>query len=271
MSVRERDPLTGSQHHRPRVERHHRAQHPRAAGDLVVHRHHPRLGADLWILMPSWPLVDTYTGGSSAIDQKEQVDETDRRGAGSSAPAGRTRSRRCPIDEIRADPGADAGGGRDGAGALRRQLRGLPRRGRRRRTGLPEPRRRRLALGRRPRRHHGDPARRHQRHASRDAVSQMLAFGRDGILTGDEIRTVVAYVQSLSRRPTPPEDGARGRGASSSPTTARAAMARTAAAVHRARRAEPATASGSTAATRRPSTGRSTTAGRAGCRRGRAA
>ena len=36
-------------------------------------------------------------------------------------------------------------------------------------------------------------------------VSEMLAFGRDGILSGEEIRTVVAYVQSLSggarRRP----------------------------------------------------------------------
>ena len=38
----------------------------------------------------------------------------------------------------------------------------------------------------------------------------MLAFGRDGLLTRDEIRTVVDYVQSLSGAPIPPDRLAAG-------------------------------------------------------------
>ena len=42
-------------------------------------------------------------------------------------------------------------------------------------------------------------------------VSEMLAFGRAGILSGEEIRTVVAYVQSLSGGGSaPPETVAAG-------------------------------------------------------------
>ena len=60
--------------------------------------------------------------------------------------------------------------------------------------------------------------------------AQMLAFGRDGMISRDEVRTVVDYVQSLSGADGAARDGSPRRARSSSPRTAPRATARTAAA-----------------------------------------
>ena len=120
-------PADRSPDDRPRVERHHRAQHPGAAGGLVAIGVTHVWALVVWILMPAWPLLWTYTRGILGIDQKERGRGADRRGATSRAPTGRTAIAAMPSDEIRADPALMARGGPDGAGALRRQLRRLPR------------------------------------------------------------------------------------------------------------------------------------------------
>ena len=146
MSVRERDPLTGhsTTGHEWNGITELNTRVPRAIWIAIIVTHVWALV--VWILMPAWPLVWTYTGGLLGIDQKEAIEETMREAqaerAGWAEPIAAM--------SVGRDPGgsrADAGGGRHGAGAVRRQLRALPRAGRRRRTGLPEPRRRRPGSG----------------------------------------------------------------------------------------------------------------------------
>ena len=164
--------------HRSRVERHHRAQHAGAAGGLVGDRHHPRLGA-----RHVDPAADLAARDHLHQGPARHRPARARRGGargGRALPRAmgdalrRRRPRRYPPGR-----GADADRVRRGAGALGRQLRGVPRPRGRRRPRLPEPRRRRLALGRRRRGGARDAARRHQRHPSRDAHLRDAGLRRD--------------------------------------------------------------------------------------------
>ena len=269
MSVKERDPLTGHQTtgHEWNGITELNTRVPPAVWWFIVVTHVWAL--IVWILMPSWPLIWTYTGGFSASTSRSRSRSRCARRARRARP-GPTHRRELPIAEIRADPELMARGERDRARALRRQLRRLPRRERRRRPGLPEPRRRRLALGRRRRHDPGDAARRHQRRSTpRPGSRRCWPSAATGSSTRDEIRTVAAYVQSLSgsRRAARTTLAARRRALRR--RTAPPATARTAAAAPSSARPTSPTRSGSTAATTRASSTRSTTAGRAGCRRGR--
>ena len=96
-------------------------------------------------------------------------------------------------------------------------------------------------------------------------VSEMLAFGRDGILSGEEVRTVVAYVQSLSGGGSaPPETVAAGAELFAANCVACHGEDGSGSTELGAPNLGPGT--GATAATRRPSTGPCTTAGADGCR-----
>ena len=204
MSVRERDPLTGHQTtgHEWNGITELNTRVPRAVWFFIIVTHVWAL--IVWILLPTWPLVFTYTKGLLGIDQREHVEEEV-----AEARAARTawadRIAAAPVDEIRADAALMQVVQRDRAGALRRQLRRLPRHGRAEAgrasrasstaTGsgaaIPTPIMETIRVGINA----AHPETR---------VSQMLAFGRDGILSRDEVRTVVEYVQSLSggrRRP----------------------------------------------------------------------
>ncbi len=151
MSVEERDPLTGHQTtgHEWNGITELNTRVPRAVWWAIGITHVWALV--MWILLPTWPLVTTYTKGLLGIDQRELVAGRARGGRALPRAMGgalrRRRPRRHPPGR-----GPDADRVRRGAGALGRQLRGVPRPRGRRRPRLPEPRRRRLALGRRRRR-----------------------------------------------------------------------------------------------------------------------
>ena len=211
MSVRERDPLTGHQTtgHEWNGITELNTRVPRAVWLFIIVTHVWAL--IVWILLPTWPLVVHLHQGPArhrpARDRRRR--SSPRRSAARAAWADRIAAE--PVEAIRDDAALMAVVQPDGAGALRRQLRGLPRDGRAGQAGLPEPRRRRLALGRGSRHDHGDASASASTPTHPETrVAQMLAFGRDGILSRDEVRSVVAYVQSLSGRRGPPRRGAAG-------------------------------------------------------------
>jgi cytochrome c oxidase cbb3-type subunit 3 len=197
MSVRERDPLTGHQTtgHEWNGITELNTRVPRAVWFFIIVTHIYALIA--WILLPTWPLVGTYTRGLLGIDQREDVAEALAEAQAARA-AWAERIAAEPPEAVLADPalmavvretgpalfgdncapchGADALGGPGfpnlldddwiWGGDYDTLMETL-------RVGInadhPETR-----------------------------VSQMLAFGRDGMLSRDDIRTVAAYVQSLS-------------------------------------------------------------------------
>ena len=211
MSVKERDPLTGHQTtgHEWNGIKELNTRVPRAVWWFIGITHVWALL--LWILLPAWPLVTTYTKGILGLDQQERVEEEVRelrlaRSQWTSEVAAR------PVPEIRDDPqlmaivnetapllyaencsgchGTDARGnlgfpsltdaawlwGGD-ADAIMETLR----------VGINAP----------------HPETR---------VSQMMAFGRDGLLTRDEIRVLADYVMSLSGAEADPVRVAAGAG-----------------------------------------------------------
>ena len=209
MSVRERDPLTGHETtgHEWNGITELNTRVPRAVWWAIGITHVWAL--IYWILMPSWPLITTYTKGLLGVDQQERVDEQ----LVEAQPArrhGRARSRGCRSTDPRR-PGTDAGGDRDRAGALRRQLRCLPRRERRRRSGFPEPRSTTTGFGAATRTRSSRPCASGSMPPTPKPGAQMLAFGRDGMLTRNQVRTVVAYVRSLSGAEAPEEGAQPGR------------------------------------------------------------
>lgn len=150
-----------------------------------------------WLLMPAWPLGWTYTRGLLGIDQREVVERQVEQAAAARA-AWTDRVAALGFDEIAADD------------TLMRDVRetghtlfadncavchgvngtGGP--------GFPDLTAGAWLWG-------GDPAtiaetiRVGINSTNEDTrVSQMMAFGRDGILTSDQVRNVVAYVRSLS-------------------------------------------------------------------------
>jgi cytochrome c oxidase cbb3-type subunit 3 len=197
MSVEERDPLTG---HRTTGHEWNgitelNTRVPRAVWFFIIVTHIYALIA--WILLPTWPLFTTYTRGLLGIDQRNLVEEALTEAQAARA-AWTERIAAQPPEAILADPalmahvrqtapalfgdncapchGTDAAGGPgfpnlvDGdwiwGGDYDTLMETV-------RVGInadhPETR-----------------------------VSQMLAFGRDGMLSRPEIREVAAYVRSLS-------------------------------------------------------------------------
>lgn len=197
MSVKERDPLTGYETtgHEWNGITELNTRVPRAIWWFIGITHVWALL--MWVLLPTWPLVTTYTKGILGVDQRELV-------AGEIETGERYREHWTmrlegdSLDDIRGDEGlmqivagaAPALWGDNCAVCHGTNGTGGP--------GFPS-----LV----------DPA--WLWGGSDDAVletirvginsnhpdtrySEMLAFGEDGILTRDQIRTVVAYVQSLS-------------------------------------------------------------------------
>jgi len=197
MSVRERDPLTGHETtgHEWNGITELNTRVPRTVWWAIGITHVWAL--IYWILMPSWPLVTTFYGGLLGANQQERVDEQL-----VEAQAARgdwaTAMERMSIDEIRADPAlmrvvvetAPALFGDNCAACHGENAAGGP--------GFPslidddwlwggeaDTILETLRVGI------------NSTHAE-TRVSQMLAFGRDGMLTRNEVRTVGAYVRSLS-------------------------------------------------------------------------
>lgn len=197
MSVRERDPLTG-----------HETTGHEWDGITELNTRVPRViwwavgithvwALIMWILLPTWPLINTYTKGILGIDQRDRV-EAEVRELRLARADWVDAIEALGFDEIRADPnlmdivsktgpvlfadncsgchGAEAQGGPGfpsltdldwlWGGEDETLMETL-------RVGINAP----------------HPETR---------VAQMMAFGRDGILTREEIRTVVDYVMSLS-------------------------------------------------------------------------
>lgn len=151
-----------------------------------------------WVLMPAWPLGKTYTRGLLGMDQKELV--TKRVGEAAEARSHwTTQIAALDYDRIRADPtlmsfvredghrlfgdncaachGMDAAGNKGYPNLVDKDwLWG----------GSPEALAHTIAVG------INSPA------SSETRVSQMLAFGRDGILDSDAIMAAADYVKTLS-------------------------------------------------------------------------
>ncbi|WP_324751715.1 cytochrome-c oxidase, cbb3-type subunit III [Roseovarius sp. Pro17] len=197
MSVKERDPLTGHQTtgHEWNGITELNTRVPRVIWFFIIVTHVWALV--VWILLPTWPLLTTYTKGILGLDQRQEVEE--KVVAANMARADWADSiATMPVSEILDDPellarangtahqifgdncagchGADAAGGPgfpsliDDAwlwggdpDAIMETLR----------VGINAPH-------------------------SETRYGQMLAFGRDGILERADVRAVVGYVKSLS-------------------------------------------------------------------------
>ncbi len=197
MSVKERDPLTGHQTtgHEWNGITELNTRVPRAVWWAIGITHVWALL--IWLLYPTWPLFFTYTKGLLGVDQQEQVEENVRELRLARADWVDA-IERLSFDEIRADSNlmnivaktgpvlfADNCSGCHGAKAQ-----GGP--------GFPtlsdldwlwggedETIMETLRVG-------------INAPHPETRVSQMMSFGRDGILTREEIRTVIDYVMSLS-------------------------------------------------------------------------
>lgn len=197
MSVKERDPLTGhlTTGHEWNGIKELNTRVPRVVWFFIIVTH--VWAVIIWILLPAWPLVTTYTGGLLGLDQREEVEED-------IAAANRARADvigridATSVGEIRADAdlmryvsetahalygdncavchGAKAAGG-PGFPSLvdKAWLWG----------GAPDEIMETLRVGINSQ--HPDTR-----------TGQMLAFGREGMLEREQIHTLVDYVQSLS-------------------------------------------------------------------------
>jgi cytochrome c oxidase cbb3-type subunit III len=197
MSVKDRDPLTGHQttgHEWDGITELN-TRVPRAVWFFIIVTHVWALV--VWLLVPSWPLLTTYTKGLLGIDQREQVEQSVI-AAELSRQDWSTRIETLPVAEILNDPvllarvegtahqlfGDNCASchGRDAAGA----------------PGFPDLIDNEWIWG-------GDidtimETLRVGINATHPDTrwSQMLAFGRDGILPREDIHIVADYVQSLS-------------------------------------------------------------------------
>ena len=209
MSVKERDPLTGHQTtgHEWNGITELNTRVPRSIWWFVGITHVWALV--VWVLVPAWPLVTTYTKGILGTDQHEEVAEAVV-AANLSRADWAAEIEALPFEDIRADPAlmvrvrqtAPALFGDNCAGCHGSAAQGGP--------GFPSLVDDAWLWG-------GDADTitetlrvgiNAQHPETRYGV--MLAFGRDGILQSDDIRTVVDYVQSLSGTEVPPERLAAG-------------------------------------------------------------
>ncbi|MGR3464570.1 cytochrome-c oxidase, cbb3-type subunit III [Limimaricola sp.] len=209
MSVKDRDPLTGHQttgHEWDGITELN-TRVPRAVWIAIIVTHLWALA--IWILLPAWPLVSSYTGGLLGLDQQDEVEAEILR-AGLARGDWLSAIDQLPVAEIRADPElaarvaatAPALFGDNCAACHGAQATGGP--------GFPslvdeawlwggdaEAVMETLRVGINA----GHPDTRY---------AQMLAFGRDGILSRGEIRSVTGYVQSLSGAEIAPDTRAAG-------------------------------------------------------------
>ena len=209
MSVKERDPLTGHQttgHEWNGITELNIAV-PVAIWWFIGITHVWAL--IYWVLMPTWPLVTTYTKGLLGFNQKEhtnaRIEARQEQRAWWTTPMEEK-----SIDEIRADPDlmrvanatAPALFGDNCAACHGQQATGGP--------GFPSLVDSAWLWG-----GNSDDILETLRvginspHPDSRA-SQMLAFGHDGLLTRDEIRTVAAYVRLLSGANLPQDDDGAG-------------------------------------------------------------
>ena len=204
MSVKERDPLTGHQTtgHEWNGITELNTRVPRVVWFFIIATHVWALV--MWVLLPTWPLVTTYTKGVLGLDQREEVqqeiaeasvarsDWADRIGPMSVSEILDTPDLMTPVYDTARQLFGDNCAGCHGQAAT-----GGP--------GFPNLIDSAWLWG-------GDP----------DAImetlrvgintshpdtrfAQMLAFGRDGILERKDIRILVDYVQSLSGAEIAPE------------------------------------------------------------------
>lgn len=209
MSVKERDPLTGHQTtgHEWNGIKELNTRVPRVVWFFIIVTHIWAVAA--WIFLPTWPLVTTYTKGILGVDQQQVVEEkiiaataarsdwTDRVSALSNA-----QILSDPELMVRVNSTAHQLFGDNCAGCHGQKANGGP--------GFPSLVDTAWLWG-------GDP----------DTImetlrvginsdhpdtryAQMLAFGREGILSRDDIRTVAKYVQSLSGTKVPADQIAAG-------------------------------------------------------------
>ncbi len=209
MSVKDRDPLTGHQTtgHEWNGITELNTRVPRVVWFFIIVTH--LFALLMWILLPAWPLVTTYTKGLLGVDQRNMVKQ-DIELANIARADWADRIATLPADDILQDPelmarvtgtahqifgdncagchGNDAAGGPafpsliDTAwlwgGGTETVMETL-------RVGINST--------------HPDTR-----------YAQMLAFGRDGILPRDDIRLVIDYVQSLSGTAAPADRIAAG-------------------------------------------------------------
>lgn len=151
-----------------------------------------------WILMPTWPLGETYTRGLLGIDQRDVVTRQVAQAQASRA-TWTSRVAALDVDRIRADPALMQAVREDGHrlfgdncavchGADAKGANGFPdlTDGDWLWGGSPDDIARTIAVG------VNSPASKDTR------VSQMAAFGRDGLLDNDAVLAVADYVRSLS-------------------------------------------------------------------------
>lgn len=209
MAVRKRDPLTGHEttgHEWDGITELN-TRVPRSIWFFVFVTHLWAL--ILWFLLPTWPLITTYTKGILGIDQRDEVQESIV--VANAARADWTdRVDALPVADIledgelmaRVTNTAHQLFGDNCAGCHGTAATGGP--------GFPSLADDDWLWG-------GDPDTMMETlrvgvnagHPD-TRVSQMLAFGRDGILGREEIRTVVDYVRSLSGAAIPAERAAAG-------------------------------------------------------------
>lgn len=209
MAVRKRDPLTGHEttgHEWDGITELN-TRVPRSIWFFVFVTHLWAL--ILWFLLPTWPLITTYTKGILGIDQRDEVQESIV--VANAARADWTdRVDALPVSDILGDGELMARVtntahqlfGDNCAGCHGTAATGGP--------GFPSLADDDWLWG-------GDPDTMMETlrvgvnagHPD-TRVSQMLAFGRDGILGREEIRTVVDYVRSLSGAAIPAERAAAG-------------------------------------------------------------
>lgn len=197
MAVKERDPLTGHQTtgHEWNGITELNTRVPRVVWFFIIVTHLWALV--VWVLLPAWPLVNTYTKGLLGVNQHEEVRESVAAAAESRA-EWTARLAALPAGDIMADPAlmarvADTAPqiyGDNCAGCHGRDAAGGP--------GFPSLIDDAWLWG-------GDTdtimeTLRVGINATHPETryAQMLAFGHDDLLTHGEIRTVVDYVQSLS-------------------------------------------------------------------------
>ncbi len=209
MSVKERDPLTGHQTtgHEWNGITELNTRVPRAVWFFVIVTHVWALV--VWFLMPTWPLITTYTKGLLGTDQREEVEE-DIAVANAVRSDWASRIAELAVEGIRADPAlmarvndtAHALFGDNCAGCHGSDAAGGP--------GFPsliddawlwggeaDTIMETLRVGINAT--HPDTR-----------YAQMLAFGEQGILPREDIRIVVDYVQSLSGTEAPADRLAAG-------------------------------------------------------------
>ncbi|WP_226781987.1 cytochrome-c oxidase, cbb3-type subunit III [Oceaniglobus trochenteri] len=197
MSVKERDPLTGhlTTGHEWNGITELNTRVPRAVWFFIIVTH--IWAVVYWVLMPAWPVVTTYTKGLLGYDQQDKVEQ--RVMAANAARAVWTdQIATLPAEEIRADPAlmahvtrtAPTLFGDNCAGCHGQKADGGP--------GFPSLVDEAWLWG-------GDAdtimetlrVGINSPHPD-SRFAQMLAFGESGILSRDQIRVVVDYVQSLS-------------------------------------------------------------------------